>query len=157
MRRRGTDGSTERRKAGPRATRKEGSERWIETVFFGLAEVVTFGFPTLLALLDAPFNAELKFAALVAVTTLSLAIGTARWSESFDWPPLSYGTALVRIVYHSLAIAFAAVGGAAMDVIAGSTLGSFAVAALLSIGAVRLFPRLIAALDRLLPWWQWGQ
>ncbi|EMA43802.1 hypothetical protein C448_09497 [Halococcus morrhuae DSM 1307] len=157
MRRRGTDGSTERRKAGPRATRKDGSERWVETVFFGLAEVVTFGFPTLLALLDAPFNAELKFAALVAVTTLSLAIGTARWSESFDWPPLSYGTALVRIVYHSLAIALAAVGGAAIDVLAGSTLGSLAVAALLSIGAIRLFPRLIAALDRLPPWWQWGQ
>lgn len=156
MRQRGTDGSTERRKAGPRATRKEGSE-WIEGVFFGLAEIVTFGFPTLLALLDAPFDSALKFAALVAITTLSLAIGTVRWSDSFDWPPLSYGTALVRLVYHSLAIALAAVGGAAVGVVAGSTLGSLVVAALLSIGAVWLFPRLILALDRLPPWWQWGR
>ena len=157
MRRRGTDGSTERRKAGPRATRKEGTERWIEGVFFGLAEVVTFGFPTLLALLDAPFNSALKFAALVAVTTLSLAIGTIRWSDSLDWPSLSYGTALVRLVYHSLTIALAAVGGAAVGVVAGSTLGSLVVAAFLSVGAVRLFPRLTAVLDRLPPWWQWGR
>ena len=157
MRRRGTDNAIERRKGGPRATRKEGSERCVETVFFGLAEVVIFGFPTLLALLDTPFDAELKFAALVAVTTLSLAIGTIRWSESFDWPSLSYETALVRLVYHSLAIAFAAVGGAAIDVFLGSALGSLVVATLLSISAVRLFPRLVAVLERLPPWWQWGQ
>ncbi|EMA49541.1 hypothetical protein [Halococcus thailandensis] len=157
MRRRGTDGSTERRKAGPRTTRKEGTERWIEGVFFGLAEVVVFGLPTLLALLDAPFDAESKFAALVAVTTLSLTIGTIRWSASFDWPSLSYGTALVRLVYHSLAIALAAVGGAAVGVVADSTVGSLVVAALLSIGAVRLFSRLVAVLERLPPWWQWGQ
>ena len=154
---RGTDGSIERRKAGPRATHKSGVERWIENVFFGLAEVVVFGFPTLLWLLSAPFAAEVKFAALVAIAALSLAVGTVRWSEALGWPPMSYGLVPVRIAYHSLAIAVAAGCGAAVDLLAGSALGSLAAAVLASLAAIRLFPAFVGLFRGLRPWWQWGR
>jgi hypothetical protein len=154
---RGTDGSTERRKAGPRAARKRGMERWIENVFFGLSEVVVFGLPTLFLLLGAPFNAEVKFAALVGIGTLAVGIGTARGSDSLGWPAMSYRLVPVRIAYHSLTIAIAAGGGAAVDLVAGSALGSLAAAVLASLAAVRLFPELVGALRGLPPWWQWGR
>jgi hypothetical protein len=154
---RGTDGSTERRKAGPRATGKAGVERWIEDVFFGFGEVVVFGFPALLSLLSAPFNAEMKFAALVAIAALSLAVGTVRWSEVPGWPATSYRLVPLRIVYHSLAILAAAGGGAAVDLFAGSMLGSLVAAAGISVVAVWLFPRLVGKLERVPPWWQWGR
>ena len=154
---RGTDSPTERRKAGPRATEKVGIERWIEGVFFGFAEVVVFGFPALLWLLSAPYNAEVKFAALVAIGALSLAVGTVRWNETPGWPATSYRLIPIRIVYHSLAIAIAAGGGAAVDLFVDSMLGSLVAAAGLSVVAVWLFPRLVEALGRLPPWWQWGR
>lgn len=154
---RGTDHTTERRKAGPRSESKVGIERWVENVFFGGAEVVVLGFPGLFALLSAPFNAEVKFAAIVAVCTLSLAIGTVRQVESLDWPRLTPALFVVKIGYHSAVIAVAAVGGAAVDVFAGSAIGSLAVAVLVSLGAVWLFPRVVVWIRRLPPWWTWGQ
>ena len=154
---RGTDGSTERRKAGPRATGKVGIERWIEDVFYGLAEIVLYGFPALLWLLGAPYNAEVKFAALVAIGALSLAVGTVRWGGSVGWPPTSYRLVPVRIAYHSLALLAAAGGGAAVDLLADSMLGSLVAAVAISVAAVWLFPRLVGALGRLPPWWQWGR
>ena len=154
---RGTDGSTERRKAGPRTSRKAGIERWIENVFFGLSEVVVFGFPALLLLLGAPFNAEVKFAALAGIVTLAVGVGMARESDSLGWPAMSYRLVPVRIAYHSLAIAIVAGGGAAVDLLADSALGSLAAAMLASLAAVRLFPELVGGLRGLPPWWQWGR
>ena len=157
MSRRGTDGSTERRKAGPRATGKVGVERWIEDVFYGLAEIVVYGFPALLWLLGAPYSAEVKFAALVAIGALSLAVGTVRWDGSVGWPPTSYRLVPVRIAYHSLALLVAAGGGAAVDLLADSALGSLVAAVGVSVAAVWLFPYLVGLLEGLPPWWQWGR
>jgi hypothetical protein len=157
MSERGTDPTTERRKAGPRAVRKVGVERWVENVFFGLAEVAVLGIPGLLALMAAPQNAAVKFAALVGVTTLTLAIGTVRTGlTSFDWPAATPVLFLVRPVYHSVTVVAVAAGGAAVDVATGSTVGSLVVAVGLALGAVRLFPRIVAGLERLLPQWNWG-
>lgn len=157
MSRRGTDSSTERRKAGPRAAGKTGVERWVENVFFGLVEVVVAGFPALLWLMGAPYNAEVTFAALVALVTLSLAVGTARNADSVGWPAMSYQSVPVRIGYHSLAIVVAAGSGTAVDLLADSVLGSLVAAMGVSVAAVGLFPRLVVTLRRLPPWWQWSR
>lgn len=154
MSRRGTDSSTERRKAGPRATGKAGVERWVENVFFGLAEVVVAGLPALLWLMGAPYNDEVTFAALVAIVTLSLAVGTARNAESVGWPAMSYRLVPVRIGYHSFAIVVAAGSGTAIELLADSVLGSLVAAVGVSVAAVGLFPRLVVTLRRLPPWWQ---
>lgn len=158
MSERGTDPTTERRKAGPRAAGKVGVERWIENVFFGTAEVVVLGIPGLLALMGAPYNAPVKFAALVAVATLSLAIGTVRTGLTpTDWPSVTPASFLVRILYHSVVIVVVAGGGAAVGVVTGSTGGSLVVAVVLALGAVWAFPRVVAALHELLPLWNWNR
>ena len=144
MTERGTDRTTERRKAGPRNESKIGVEEWVENVFFGGSEVALLGFPMLFALMNAPFNAEVKFAAIVAVCTLSLAIGTVRQVESLDWPRMTPALFFVRILYHSAAIGVAAYGGAAIDLLAGSVVGSLVFVVLISLGAIRLFPCLVA-------------
>lgn len=156
---RGTDSATERRKAGPRATRKVGVEKWIESVFYGGSEVVVCGFPALFVLMNAPFNVEVKFAALVVLVTLTLAIGTVRDGriESLEWPPLTPVLFVIRVSYHSAVIAIAAYGGAAVDLLGGTALGSLLIAVLLSLGAVWLFPRLVARVRGLGPWWTWGR
>ena len=157
MSERGTDTPTERRKAGPRSESKVGIEQWVENVFFGGAEVVVLGLPALFALLSTPFNAEAKFAAIVAVVTLSLAIGTVRQVESLDWPSLTPALFVLKIAYQSTVIGVAAYGGAAVDVLADSAIGSLVVAMLVSLGAVWLFPRIVAWIRRLPPWWTWGR
>ena len=156
MSERGTDRTTEQRKAGPRHESKIGVERWVENVFFGGSEVAILGFPMLFGLMNAPFNAEVKFAAIVAVFTLSLAIGTVRGVESLGWPRMTPTLFFVRILYHSAVIGVAAYGGAAVDLLAGSVVGSLVFVVLVSLGAVWLFPRLVAWLRQLPPWWQWS-
>lgn len=157
MSERGTDPTTEQRKAGPQNETKIGVEQWVENVFFGGSEVAILGFPMLFALMNAPFNSEVKFAAIVAVCTLSLAIGTVRQVESLNWPRMTPVLFFVRVVYHSTVIGVAAYGGAAVDLFAGSAVGSLVFVVLVSLGAVWLFPRIVAWLRRLPPWWTWGR
>lgn len=159
MSERGTDHETERRKAGPRGARKLGVERWVENVFYGGSEVLGLGFPALWGLLDAPNNVEVKFAAIVAVVTLTLAIGTVRDDRihSLEWPSLTPALFVVKTVYLSVVITAAAYGGAAVDRFAGSAVGSLLFAFLFSLVAVWCFPRLVASIRRLPPWWTWGR
>lgn len=158
MSERGTNSTTERRKAGPRSPGKVGVERWIENVFFGLAEIAVLGLPGSIALLSAPYNASVKFAALVGISTLSLAIGTVRTDlTSLDWPTMTPESFLVRVVYHSAAIVVVAGLGAAVGVGLGSIVGSFVVTIGLALGAVWLFPRVVATLRERFPLWDWGR
>ncbi|WP_049903028.1 hypothetical protein [Halococcus agarilyticus] len=155
---RGSDHTTERRKAGPRNAEKVGVERWIEGVFFGCAEVAVLAWPALLSLLDAAANAAVKFAAIVALSTAAVAIGTVRtgWT-SLAWPPLTPRLLLARAVSHNLTILLAAHGGAAIVLLTESTLGSAAFAAAIAGGSVWVFPRIAERVAALPPWWEWGR
>ncbi|PSQ12242.1 hypothetical protein BRC98_03460 [Halobacteriales archaeon QS_7_68_65] len=155
---RGSDHATERRKAGPRDAEKVGVERWIEGVFFGGAEMAVLAWPAFSSLLDASANAAVKFAAIVALSTAAVAIGTVRvgWTP-FAWPPMTARLLLARAVTHNLTVLIAAHGGAAIDRLVGSTLGSAAFAALVVGGSVGAFPRVAARVAALPPWWEWGR
>jgi len=155
---RGSDHTTERRKAGPRNTEKVGAERWIEGVFFGCAEVAVLALPALLSLLDASANAAVKFAAIVALVTAAVAIGTVRagWT-SLAWPPMTARLLVARAISHNLTVLIAAYGGAAIALFTGSTLGSAAFAVAVAGGSVWAFPRIAARVAALPPWWKWGR
>ena len=159
MSERGTDHVTEQRKAGPRAARKMGIERWVENVFYAGSEVVLLGFPALWGVMDAPNNVEVKFAALVAVVTLVLAIGTVRDGRiaALEWPALTPTVFVLKAVFHSVVITVAAYGGAALELFVGSPLGSLLFVVCCSGVAVWLFPRLVARVRELPAWWTWGQ
>ncbi|EMA50086.1 MULTISPECIES: hypothetical protein [Halococcus] len=153
----GSDNATERRKAGPRTAEKVGVERWIEGVFFGCAEVAILGLPALFSLLDASANAEVKLAAIVALSTAAIAIGTIRtgWTR-LSWPPLTPRLLLARAVVHNLLVLVAAYGGATIDLLSGSALGSAAFAVLVAAGTVWVFPQITAHASTLPSWWKWG-
>ncbi|PSP72689.1 hypothetical protein BRD12_00960 [Halobacteriales archaeon SW_12_67_38] len=155
---RGSDHATEQRKAGPRNTEKVGAERWIEGVFFGCAEVAVLAWPALLSLLDAAANAAVKFAAIVALATAAIAIGTVRagW-VALVWPPMTARLLVARAISHNLTVLIAAYGGAAIALFTGSTLGSAAFAALVAGGSVWVFPRIAEQVVALPAWWEWGR
>jgi hypothetical protein len=135
-----------------------GAERWIEGVFFGCAEVAVLALPALLSLLDASANAAVKFAAIVALVTAAVAIGTVRagWT-SLAWPPMTARLLVARAISHNLTVLIAAYGGAAIALFTGSTLGSAAFAVAVAGGSVWAFPRIAARVAALPPWWEWGR
>ncbi|WP_327050901.1 hypothetical protein [Halomicrococcus gelatinilyticus] len=153
MTERGTDHATEERQLR-RRDEKEGTELFLQDVFFALGEVTFLGLPAFLWLLVAEPNAPLKYAALFSWATLSVAVGAFRGGRfGVAWPPTSPSLVVVRLLYYDATILAAAYAGAAGDLVLRSPVVTAAVAVVVSLAAALAFPRVAAAVDSRTPEW----
>jgi hypothetical protein len=144
---RSTDYATEERQLS-RREEKEGTELFLQDVFFAVGEVTFLGLPAFLALMVAEPNAPLKYAALFSWATLSLAVGAFRGGRfGVAWPPVSPRLVAVRLGYYDATILAAAYAGAAVDLALRSPVVTAAVAVLVSLAAALAFPRIVAAVS----------
>jgi hypothetical protein len=116
----------EERRIRPRE-RKEGTDRWIQDVFFAFGQTILLGWPMLLLVFQTPYvYEEVSLTAIVGFLAIVLALGTLRggWVDvGKPWPLLSasvlggrggYLRAGRRAAYLSSALGLSAFGGGAL-------------------------------------------
>ncbi|PSP54790.1 hypothetical protein BRC82_08640 [Halobacteriales archaeon QS_1_67_19] len=111
---RGTDPETERRRLRPRED-EDAIARYLDALFYATGEVLLFGLPTLVWMLNAGVT-DAPVAAPAALVGLCGATGVvrARWDASDrEWPGLRLGLVVFRTGYYNLALAGSATIAAA--------------------------------------------
>lgn len=151
----GSDDRTRRRRTGPRRYGLRGFEGWLEDVVLTGLEASVLGSPTLVIVVGTSALAtERQHAALVALSTFALVVGTlrsrrGRFGSNWSWTMAS--AVLPRAIYYNAVLALAAYGGAAIESQVGVVAGTVFAASVAAIAGVRL-PAVRAWTDRSLPY-----
>lgn len=137
-----SDDRARRRRTGPRRHGLRGFEGWLEDVVLTGLEASILGSPTLLTVVGASaFATERQHAALVALSTFALVVGTMRSERGrfgADWPRTMASAVLPRAIYYNTVLAVAAYGGAAIGTHGGVLAGAVFAASVAGIAAVGL-------------------
>lgn len=162
---RGTDATTDERQLRPREE-NDALGQWLEDLFDASAEVLVFSIPMLAVTLVAN-DPETTLLLLVALTAGIAAVGAKRHelrdedARSPRWPRMSPSLALARIPLYNVALFVGIALGRSLFAagplsrpllrfqwVGEPVLGPSAVAAAVTVGAVGLFPYLVAVLNR---------
>ncbi len=146
----------EERRIRPREE-KEGTDRWIQDVFFAFGQTIILGWPMLLLVFQTPYvYEEASLSAMVGFVSIVLALGTFRggWVDvGRPWPRLSasvlgspggYLRAGRRAAYLSSALGLSAFGGAAVHLSTGLWPAGALFAAVAGVATVALLGHLDA-------------